>query len=164
VNNEEDEKPPSVVYDHCKAVYNEMVSQARDEGDDGLVYEGHLTKLFAQLQLSTPYYTAVRKHLMAMECIVQLRRGGGSSSSRWRLLREPDEDSFRSFETLNRARSGKTAALEQQVRDLNRRVSTLEQGLQMQHSMFRDLEAKFQTLATKYEGMHNHLMANEVLT
>lgn len=119
------EKPTSVVYDHCVSVYNEMSEQAREE-PEGLVYEGHTTKLFAQLALATPYYTTVMDHLKAMGCVEQLRRGGGNSPSRWRLLRQPDEDAFRSIEGMNRSRSGKTAALEQQVRDLSRRVTTTE--------------------------------------
>jgi hypothetical protein len=123
---EADEKPTSTLFDHCVSVYQEMEAQARDERNDGLVYEGHLTKLFHQLGLSTPYYTSVMNRLKLMGCVDQLRRGGGSSPSRWRLTRVPNEESFRSFENTNVAPKGKVAALEQELRILARRVTELE--------------------------------------
>jgi len=136
----DDDRPTSVVFDHCVKVYAEMAAQSLEEvisasehPDDPanhmLVYEGQLTKLFGALALSTPYYTSVMNHLKSMGCVEQLRRGGGNSPSRWRLLREPDEDSFRSIEGMKRSRTGKTAALEQQVRDLNKRLHAAETEL-----------------------------------
>ena len=129
-----EDRPTSVVFDHCKSVYDEMVQQAREEPMEGelrdltqLVYEGHLTKLVTgHLGLATPRYTAVMNHLKAMGCVEQIRRGGGSSPSRWRLIQRPDEESFRSIEAMNRPVSGKIAAVEQQVRDLNKRILSLE--------------------------------------
>jgi hypothetical protein len=121
-----DDRPTSTLFDHCVTVFNEMEAQARDEVGIGLVYEGHLTKLFHQLNLSTPHYTSVMKMLKAMGCVEQIRRGGGSAVSRWELKRVPGEESFRSFEQMNTAPKGKYAALEQAVRDLARRVNELE--------------------------------------
>lgn len=133
--NAEEQKPTSIIYDHCVRVYDEMHAQSREEQLDltdpdsefgnthqALVYEGHLTKLFANLQLSTPYYTSVMNHLKAMGCVEQLRRGGGNSPSRWMLVRPPSEESFNSIENQKRLSRGKVAALEQQVRDLSRTV------------------------------------------
>jgi len=158
------EKPTSVVFDHCLRVYNEMVDQARDENDVGLVYEGHLTKLFAQLGMATPYYTAVMNHLKSMACVEQLRRGGGNSPSRWLLLREPNEEAYKSIESMNRAKSGKVGALEQQVRDLTKRVATLETNQHNNTLNYASLNNAYVALSAKFEGMYNHLMANEVLT
>lgn len=137
--NAEEQKPTSIIYDHCVRVYEEMHAQSREEeldfADPGdgefvnkhqvLVYEGHLTKLFAGLQLSTPYYTSVMNHLKAMGCVEQLRRGGGNSPSRWMLVRPPAEEAFNSIENQKRLSRGKVAALEQQVRDLSRTVADL---------------------------------------
>lgn len=119
-----EDRPTSMVYDHCKRVFEEMQSQARKE-EDGLIYEGHLTKLFANLQLPTPYYTTVMNHLKSMNCVEQLRRGGGNSPSRWVLIAEPNEEAFKSIENVRRRSHGKVAGLEQQVRDLTRQVNTL---------------------------------------
>lgn len=121
---EDEDRPTSMVYDHCVRVFKEMQSQARAE-EDGLIYEGHLTKLFANLQLPTPYYTTVMNHLKSMNCVEQLRRGGGNSPSRWVLIAEPNEEAFKSIENVRRRSHGKVAGLEQQVRDLTRQVNAL---------------------------------------
>lgn len=122
----EEEKPTAALFEHCVNVYNEMSEQARDSGDDGLIYDGHLTKLFQGLQLSTPYYTSVRNKLKQMGCIEQLTRGGGTSTSRWRLHREPTVESFNSFQKANKVPQGKFASMEQQLRDMARLISSLE--------------------------------------
>lgn len=117
----------SAIYDHCVAVYKAMLEEAEMEELDGLVYEGHLTRLIIQdLGLSTPYYTQVKRRLVAMGCIEQLRRGGGHAMSRWKLLTEPTEESFNSIASQKHAPKGKYAVLAQQLRDLNRRVTQLE--------------------------------------
>lgn len=121
-----EDRPTSTLFDHCVTVFQEMEAQARDEGPVGVIYEGHLTKLFQQLGFSTPHYTSVMTMLKHMGCVEQIRRGGGRAVSRWKMVRIPNEESFRSFEKQNTAPKGKTAALEQQVRDLTRRVNALE--------------------------------------
>jgi hypothetical protein len=133
---EEETKPTSVMFDHCNRVYDEMAAQAREELINGadssedpdnvaLIYEGHLTRLFQSLGLSTPYYTSVMNHLKTMGCVEQLRRGGGNSPSRWILRHAPTEDAFNSIEGQLRASKGKFAALEQRVGDLTRTVNEL---------------------------------------
>jgi hypothetical protein len=124
-----EERPTSVVFDHCKNIYDEMLLQAREEPDLGMVYEGHLTKVFAQHKIATPYYTTVMRHLKAMACVEQLQRGGGNAPSRWRLLREPDEDAYKSIESINRSKTSKTAVMEQQLRDINKRLLAAESTL-----------------------------------
>lgn len=114
----EEDKPVSIMFEHCVRIYDEMKSQAREEPNEGLVYEGHLTKLFAGLQMPTPYYTTIKQRLVRMGCIEQIRRGGGNSPSRWRLLREPAEDTFQGFEALRVRSTGKVATLEQQFKNL----------------------------------------------
>jgi hypothetical protein len=137
-----EQKPTSIVFDHCIRVWREMKTQAREEDLSDpmdvpreavvlLVYEGHLTKLFANLGLSTPYYTAVMNHLKAMGCVEQLRRGGGNSPSRWALVRAPDEEAFLTIVNQRRFRKGKMAALEQQVRDLTQIANKLHARVQL---------------------------------
>jgi len=119
-------KPTPVMYDHCASVYDSM-AQAAEETEEGLVYEGHTTKLVQKLGLPGPYYTPVMNHLKNMGCIEQLRRGGGSTLSQWLILARPTEEAFNSFMSMHRAPSGKTAQLEQALRDLHMRVTALEE-------------------------------------
>jgi hypothetical protein len=103
-----DEAPasaPPALFDHCVRAYERMLSEASAHVDGSTgsdthiaVYEGFLTKLITvDLNLSTPYYTSVRKALISMGCVRQLKRGGGSSPSQWELITAP---TFELFETL----------------------------------------------------------------
>lgn len=125
----DDDKPTRVMYEHCQKIYQEMVAQATDSNDEGLVYEGFTTQLFSTVGLPVPYYTEVFALLRDMGCVEQLRRGGGNTPSRWRIMGEPDEESFRSFDGKRRVKKGKNAILEQQMRDLRLRVSELESAV-----------------------------------
>lgn len=137
-----EDRPTPTLFEHCVTVYNEMAAQARDENDDGLIYEGHTTKLFNQLGLSAPYYTAVLTRLKKMNCIIQLRRGGGSATSRWRLVNEPQEESFLSFESLNVVPKGKWAATDQLVRHAHRRIDELVEQFGILAEIIEELNAR----------------------
>jgi hypothetical protein len=127
------DEPVKMLFHHCVDVYKAMfvesamvVPPLSEEIPGMLVYEGHLTKLFQKLELSVPYYTSVRKQLIKMGCIKQLRRGGGNAMSQWELITEPTEELFiASGYKPNRA-VGRTAQLEQQVRGLVQRVNEHE--------------------------------------
>lgn len=142
------EPATKVMYDHCVRVYQAMYAEAtkdkptasaHEKMHGGPVYVGHFTKLFSELGLSTPYYTAVKRHLVNMGCIEQLRRGGGSSPSKWILRKEPDEEAFNSFETMKARKTGKSAAQDQQIRDLNERVHNLERDKEAVDKTFQEL-------------------------
>lgn len=114
------------IMDHCIAAYDAMVEEAVTE-EEGLVYEGFLTKLILNsLNLSMPYYTKVTKELKRMGCIHQLRRGGSTTPSRWLLLQEPTmilfEDSPVNTELTG---TDRVSVLEQRVRDNTERLNTL---------------------------------------
>jgi hypothetical protein len=89
------------MFEHCARVYTAMEKDSKVEIDDNdtqmRVYEGHLTRVFAKLELSTPYYTTIMKHLKRMGCVEQIRRGGGSQTSKWRLIKEPDAQAFDAY-------------------------------------------------------------------
>jgi hypothetical protein len=103
------------------------------EGEDGdmVTYEGHLTHLVKALNYSTPYYTKLRKHLMRMGCIQQLRRGGGTAPSVWWLKKEPDEESFKHAVEMLRPGNRPQDAIAQQLKDHNERILVLEQALEI---------------------------------
>lgn len=122
----EDTKTTPVMYDHCVAIYQKMVAEADTNEENDLVYTGHLTKLFASLGFPSPYYTSIMNHLKAMGCVEHLRRGGGNAHSVWKMVTPPTEESFESMVTMLRPQRGRLNQLEQQLRDLSRRVDKLE--------------------------------------
>jgi hypothetical protein len=118
------------LFEHCVKVYEAMVQHSgvsfdADATTSARVYEGHLTRLFGELGLSTPYYTSVRRKLVQMGCIDQVRRGGGNAPSRWILRKPPTAELWNSATTLRRPKTDKLAQLEQRVNDLSRTVSEL---------------------------------------
>lgn len=142
-----DERPMKALFDHCTTVFDEMFKEAVPEEtaernyDGGaahdqpnieivpsgyMIWTGHTTQLFARLGMATPYYTTVMRALKKMGCLEQVRRGGGNAQSKWRLVRRPEEDAFNAAELLKTPTQGSQKALEQQFRDLNARVTTLE--------------------------------------
>jgi hypothetical protein len=122
------------LYEHAVNVYEHMEAVARPEEVEGaglqVVYEGHLTGLFRQLRLSVPYYTSIKNQLIGMGCIEQLRRGGGSAKSKWVLWKAPTLDDWKAFSPVRARRGTKTTVLEQQIRDLARRMGALEERIE----------------------------------
>lgn len=121
------------IFEYAAQTYQAMLEEANEEvlgaaygEEEGLVYDGFMTKLISDLRLPTPYYTKVLKELQRMDCIRQLRRGGSTTTSRWVLLQPPTPTLFRKMPTDKKPGGSRIERLEQRVRDLNDRVSTLE--------------------------------------
>jgi hypothetical protein len=121
------------IYEYSVQVYQQMKESSSYEvlgsqyGDEeGLVYEGFLTKLIGGMDLPTPYYTKVMKELKRMDCVRQLRRGGSSTTSRWLLMQEPTPDLFRKMGPTKETATGWKGSVEQRLNDLNTRLSRLE--------------------------------------
>jgi hypothetical protein len=95
-----------------------------------VVYEGMFTKLVIEdLGLPTPYYTSVRRKLLDMGCIRQLRRGGGTAPSQWELLREPTADLWDAIPKAETPSSGIDTQLLQMLSDHGRRIDRLEEAV-----------------------------------
>jgi hypothetical protein len=128
------EAPPAL-FEHCATVYKAMKDEAQiveREGQDVLIYEGFLTKLFERLHLSTPYYSSVMAELQRMDCVRQLRRGGGSSPSEWAVVQKPtrqlwDSRSSRPRKQRQNRRAEPDEATNQRLRDLQKRIEALEE-------------------------------------
>jgi len=131
------------MFDHCVRVYAQMLSESEvqvdadtiddnggdsDESDVMVVWSGRYTKLIHDLNYSVPYYTAIKKNLVRMGCIQQLRRGGGTAPSVWWLKAAPTEEAFRN--AVERKVPDAKDAFQQQLGDLNRRLSKAERTIQ----------------------------------
>lgn len=119
------------IYTHCVTVYEAMMEEA-EELPEGKVYEGFTTRLFRRLGLGVPHYSMVMTELKRMQCVHQLKRGGGSAPSIWLLLQPPSEEMFSALpDTTRHALGGRQVQLrfEQQIRDLTERMNNLERRL-----------------------------------
>jgi hypothetical protein len=122
------------IFGHCEAVYRKMEEESKVmtvEGQEVQVYEGFLTKLFNDLNLAVPYYTAVMRELRKMDCVRQIRRGGGTAPSRWMLVQAPVEEVFQASHAkpIPDGHNGRptTKQLMQMMRDINARLTVLEE-------------------------------------
>lgn len=127
-----------VLFNHCKDVYAAMLRSSSKQSfiEDGqtkeaVLYEGFLTKLVTEdLHLSVPYYTSVMRALKKMGCVEQVRRGGSTSPSQWRLYFEPTEDLFKNKaggkKRASSQHDSRLSQVEGIVQTLNQRVTTLE--------------------------------------
>lgn len=124
----------STLYGHCVQAYNIMYSESEyDKNSDMRIWEGMLTALITkQMNLSTPYYSSITKTLKAMGCIVQLRRGGGTAASTWRLMKAPSLEAFTDAGTVGRMnRPSKQMMLQEQVNALNNKVGELTNAVEV---------------------------------
>lgn len=147
-----EENVAPALYEHSVNVFNAMreraqVDQLTTGGEEqGLVYEGFLTKLFSDdLGLSVPYYTTVMRQLRRMGCVTQLRRGGSSTPSRWQLLEEPTIEAFISDHDRSSSkvqRKSRLDSVEQQNRDLASRINDLESQVDQLLLAMTSLESK----------------------
>lgn len=145
------EKAPPALFQHCCTVFAAMraeahaiqlsdtesgaygIPQALPEGQGrkrhALVYQGHTTRLFRELNLPSPYYTSILTALQNMGCIKQLSRGGGSAESRWELLDDPTMDLFFASSGVTPGKS-RLALVEKQLADNQDRIAALEARLE----------------------------------
>jgi hypothetical protein len=129
------------LYEHCQTVYKAMVEEAEFVAPDNdntdrqqlfRQWEGHTTKLVAKCGLSVPYYSRVLRALQAMDCVRQLRRGGGGSKSVWLLMQEPTLELFGSKvddPQVGSAKSSREKMQDQSLAALNIRLTRVEEAL-----------------------------------
>jgi hypothetical protein len=120
------------MYQHCTDIYNKMLEHSSRDPDTGhQLYEGVLTQLVTkECGLSMPYYSTGTRFLRQMDCIRQLRRGGGGSPSKWLLIQEPTEELFRLAMTALNSRAQPNEET-QALRDLNVRLAAMETRLEI---------------------------------
>jgi hypothetical protein len=135
---------PPQAFRHCEDVYKAMRKAStivEEEGQRWLIWEGRLTKLInEELGLPTPYYTAIRSSLARMGCIRQVQRGGGTSPSKWEIIKAPTLDAYKNAQPEAESKpQGRLAQAEQRISDLLRRVELLEEGQKLLVSAYNSL-------------------------
>jgi hypothetical protein len=136
-----DKDTTPALYDHIKRTYDKMIQTAEvrevEEGGkiiEVVVWEGHLTHLITDLNLSTPYYTKVTRAMKEMGVARQLRRGGSTGLSQWELIKAPTEELLEkigSGENLRKKRAQtRLEQMEEQLRQQNARILKLERALE----------------------------------
>jgi hypothetical protein len=130
--NTAESKPPVKLWDHVCTVFEAMKRYAHAEnlgGRHALVYTGHTTQLFRELQMATPYYTSTLRTLKTMGCVKQLSRGGGSAASRWELIEDPVLEAFESV--CAQQKQDKNSSLEGRVLSMEQRMTRIEETLEL---------------------------------
>lgn len=135
VKGAEDDETMPALYLHCLNTYRAMLSEATakqdDAGNEIIVWEGFSTAFIQKkLNLSVPYYSGITKALKRMECIRQIKRGGGSAPSVWELITEPTEELYRNKMPKRVVQVDRVGMLQQQVSALSNRVGVLESALE----------------------------------
>jgi hypothetical protein len=125
----------SALFEHCKVIYNAMLDRADDEStreQPTLIYRGSLSQLFNEVGVGQPYYSQVMNKLKSMDCARLIRRGARDVPSEWLLLQEPTTELFKLPDTVTPSRQGSAAQRAQRQRDLNERITRIEQYLRSQ--------------------------------
>jgi hypothetical protein len=164
----EEEKPTPREFDWAEKVYKRMLEHAEptEAEDTGLgntrdmtimVYKGHLTKLFAELEVPNPYYTKIMGALKQDGCVEQLRRGGGAAMSEWILHHEPREEAFRDRRELRSHAKGKVAELEQRVRDQQNVIRDLVEKNDEMLSLVATVEGRVDDLKQRVNDLESQV-------
>jgi len=121
---------PPALFEHVSTIYNAMAEGVEEDKDGNKIWTGFATHLFKEYDLSVPYYTQVMRMLQAMDCLRQLRRGGGTAPSKWLLNQEPSMELFDAACQIPGAyRGSKAAQTDQMLRDLSNRLTAVEDQL-----------------------------------
>jgi hypothetical protein len=123
------EEAPPAPFVHCCTIFQKMKEEAKPtkvEGIHALIYEGYLTQLFQRAGLATPYYTKIMQLLKEMDCVRQISRGGGSSPSKWEMIKEPDAISFSEIEARRTKSQTKLGQVQDTTNVLAKRLSEAE--------------------------------------
>jgi hypothetical protein len=140
-----EEPGPPALFEHCSVVFEDMKKAAKPEQLEGIhafVYEGFLTRLFAQRQLATPYYTRVMQALKIMGCVRQLSRGGGTAPSRWELITEPTLELFDILEQKRLKIQTKLGQVADMTNQNSKKIGTLEALVEALNDRLEALETR----------------------
>jgi hypothetical protein len=100
-------RPAGALYGHCQRVYGALNAEALNLADapedvralvpeqTGRVWLGTLTTRMERLGYGSYYYSTIRGALLAMGCVLQVRRGVHHRPGVWLLLAPPTEQRYR---------------------------------------------------------------------
>jgi len=130
-----------------------MESDSHEEKIEGVmvkVWVGHSTKMFLELGLPVPYYTSVMHKLQAMQCLMQLHRGGGAGESKWALLNEPTRELFDNSKDRVTGRPTSKDSFNQRMRDMQSRILEMSADADMK---FNEIELRLNMIETQLNGL-----------
>lgn len=123
------------LFSHCEVVFALMDGQAEIEpSTNQRIWTGYTTKLIKEdAGYSVPYYSQIMNTLVRMDCVRQLKRGGGGSMSQWLILQRPSEFLFEMTPETNirldgKPKPNKFEIMEQRISDLEYRIKVLEEN------------------------------------
>jgi hypothetical protein len=103
-------RPAGALYGHCQRTYGALNSEALNLADAptdvralvpadqvGRVWIGNLVPRMEQMGYAAYYYDRVKSALLAMGCLLQLRRGVKLRPGAWLLLQPPTEQRYRAL-------------------------------------------------------------------
>jgi hypothetical protein len=144
---------PPAQYNHCKTVYSAMYDNSHEEKVDGVmvrVWVGHSTKLFMELGLPTPYYTSVMQKLQAMQCVLQLHRGGGGGESKWACLIAPSRELYEHSKDRVTGRPSEKDTQIQRLKDMHNRILQLDSGME---DMLNEVDLRLKMIETQLTAL-----------
>jgi hypothetical protein len=139
-----DDAPPKLL-EHLTTVYQAMFNEAKlmvdKDEKEMLVYEGKLTELITKTcYLSVPYYTKVTHALKGMNCMYQLKRGGGSAPSQWVLMTEPTLELFNTYMDLTEGKVPRRQyASKAEVDDVRQAVDEILAAVQHTEAQYQEI-------------------------
>lgn len=107
---------------HTIRFYQELEKRAKKDENGYPVFEGHTTKVFAHLGISTSWHSQIMRILQDSQSIEVIRRGTANGPSVLVLWDEPSEERIYEFDLT---RPDNLATM---VERLERRVNALESG------------------------------------
>jgi hypothetical protein len=126
---------------HAQRLYDEMLAESKPHDEGGHLYKGYMQETFKRTNLSSPYYSRITNLLKEMGCITQIQRGArGGKESVWHLRQRPTEELMLEVDPAAINGSNQLAELvrqnhsilNQKIRDLGRRLSSLEEEVKRQ--------------------------------
>ena len=114
---------------HMQKFYAALAEQAPDGA-----FTGYPTHVFSDSGIPSSYYAPIRRGLLAMDCVRQVRRGARTVPSEWILLRPPTRELLALIPPDDNESAAKlrlrVLVLQDQVRDLDNRIGEVIQQIE----------------------------------
>lgn len=113
------------IHGYALELYDALHEQGSDEGEDGRVFRGSITKAFQTLGISNGYYTSTQRLLASLGAIETVQRGARGIETVIQLHDRPTLEELAAV-TLTKPTSAATLALDQRLSDIEKRIGRLD--------------------------------------